>query len=162
MKLLSHGTVMLYCACAYQESRACMGVCVCVCVCVCARTCALVHLCVYVCVCVGARVCLCVRVCVCVCVCVCVLGLKNVTVHVKANLKALVYMILWFNHDGMDVVNVVMFCLVIISNATNFLPGDNKDVLNCSSEYSSRYFIPLQVQYSWYDQLYLWVLNLNA
>ena len=31
----------------------------------------------------------------------------------------------------MDVVNVVMFYLVIIFDATNeFLPGDNKDLLN--------------------------------
>ena len=31
----------------------------------------------------------------------------------------------------MDVVYVVMFCLVIICDATNeFLPGDSKDLLN--------------------------------
>ena len=48
----------------------------------------------------------------------------------KALLNALVYMILWFN-NVMDVVNIVMFYLVIISDATNvFLPGDNKDLLN--------------------------------
>ena len=50
--------------------------------------------------------------------------------HVKALLKALVYMILWLNYNVMDVVNVVMFYLVIISDATNeFLPTDDKDLL---------------------------------
>ena len=46
-------------------------------------------------------------------------------------LSALVYMILWFDHSVMDVVvNVVMFCLVIISDATNeFLPRADTDVL---------------------------------
>ena len=44
--------------------------------------------------------------------CVCFLN-----VHVKALLKALAYMILWFNHNVMDVVNVAMFYLVIISVA---------------------------------------------
>ena len=39
-----------------------------------------------------------------VCVCGCVLNL-----YVKALLKALVYMISWFNYNVMDVVNVVMF-----------------------------------------------------
>ena len=48
--------------------------------------------------------------------------------HVKALLKALVYMILRFSHNVMDVVNVVMFYLVIISDATHeFLPGCDKD-----------------------------------
>ena len=42
--------------------------------------------------------------------------------HVKVLLKALVYMLLWFNHNVMDMVNVVMFCLVIISDATNESP----------------------------------------
>ena len=52
-------------------------------------------------------------------------------VHARALLKALVYMILWFNYNAMGVVHVVMFSLVIISDATNnFLPGDNKDLLN--------------------------------
>ena len=38
---------------------------------------------------------------------------------------------LWFNHNVMGEVNVVMFCLVVISDATNeFLPGDNEDSLN--------------------------------
>ena len=36
----------------------------------------------------------------------------------------------------MDVVNVAMFYLVIISDITNeFLPGDNKDLLNGSFEH---------------------------
>ena len=40
-------------------------------------------------------------------------------------------MILWVGYAFMDVVNVVMFYLVIISYAINeFLPGDNKDLLN--------------------------------
>ena len=40
-------------------------------------------------------------------------------------------MILWFNYNVMDVVNVVTFYLVIISDATNeFLSGYNKDLLN--------------------------------
>ena len=39
-------------------------------------------------------------------------------------------MILWFDYV-MDAVNVAMFYLAIISDATNeILPGDNKDVLN--------------------------------
>ena len=51
--------------------------------------------------------------------------------HVRNLLKALVYMILWFNCNAMDVVNVVMFYLIIISEATNkFHPGDNEDLLN--------------------------------
>ena len=56
-----------------------------------------------------------------VCGCrVCVLNL-----HVKALLKALVYMILWFNYNVKDVVYIVMFYFVIISDTTNeFLPGD--------------------------------------
>ena len=50
--------------------------------------------------------------------------------HVKALLKALVYMILWFDYVmPMDVVNVVMFYLVIMFDATNeFLPGDNGEL----------------------------------
>ena len=48
--------------------------------------------------------------------------------HVKALIKALVYMILWFNYNVMNVVNIVMFYLIIIFYATNeFLPADNKD-----------------------------------
>ena len=40
-------------------------------------------------------------------------------------------MILWFDYNIMNVANVVMFYLAIISDATNeFLPGDNKDLLN--------------------------------
>ena len=36
-------------------------------------------------------------------------------------------MIIWFNYNDMDAVHVLMFHLVIISDATNeFLPGDNK------------------------------------
>ena len=51
--------------------------------------------------------------------------------HVKAVLKASVFIILWFNHNVKDVVNVVMLCLVIIFDATNdFIPRDNKDLLN--------------------------------
>ena len=51
--------------------------------------------------------------------------------HVKALLKALVYIILWFNYNAMDVVNVIMFYLVIISDTTNkFPPGDNKYLWN--------------------------------
>ena len=39
-------------------------------------------------------------------------------------------MILWCNFNFVDVMNVFMFYLVIISDATNeFLPGDNKDLL---------------------------------
>ena len=52
--------------------------------------------------------------------------------HANALLKAMVYNYnVWFNHNVMDVVNVVMFHLVIISDARNeFLPGNNKDVIN--------------------------------
>ena len=40
-------------------------------------------------------------------------------------------MILWFNYNVLDAVNVVVFYLVIISDATNeFLPEDDKDLLN--------------------------------
>ena len=49
---------------------------------------------------------------------------EGVNLHAKALLKALVNMILWFNYD---VVNVVLFYLVTISDATN---GNNKDLLN--------------------------------
>ena len=49
--------------------------------------------------------------------------------RVKALLKALVYMILLFNYILMDVINVVMFYLVIISHATKeCIPVDNKDL----------------------------------
>ena len=55
---------------------------------------------------------------VCVCVCVCVF------VFIFFNLHVLVYTILWFNYNVMDVVNVD-------SDATNeFLPKDNEDSLN--------------------------------
>ena len=60
------------------------------------------------------------------CMCVCCFYL-----HVKVLLKALVYMILWSNYNIVDVVNVIMFNLIIISDATNqFLPGDNRGLLN--------------------------------
>ena len=53
--------------------------------------------------------------------------------HVRAPLKALVYMVLWSNYNAMPmgVVNS-MFYLVITSDATiyNFHPGDNTDLLN--------------------------------
>ena len=98
-------------ACAYQESRACMGrVCVCVCVCV--------HVCHCVC---GFGIC---------CCCHCFFVLVFFCLHVKALLKALVYMISWITYNVMDALNVVMVYLVIISDAINeFLPGDNKDLL---------------------------------
>ena len=51
----------------------------------------------------------------------------------KAVLKVLVYMIVWFDSNVMrvDVVNVVMFYFVIISDTMNkFLHWDNKDLLN--------------------------------
>ena len=86
----------------------CVGLCVCVLVCAC------VCVCWFVCVCVG------------LCVCVC----ARTFLHVKALLKALVYMIFSFNYI-MDVVSVVVFYLVIISDATNEFPlGDDKDLLN--------------------------------
>ena len=51
--------------------------------------------------------------------------------HVKALLKALVYMILWFDYNVMDVVNAIILYLVIICDATNeFLLGHDKDLLN--------------------------------
>ena len=51
--------------------------------------------------------------------------------HAAVLLKALVSMISWSSYNVMDVVNVVMFYVVIISDATNgFLPGDNEDLLN--------------------------------
>ena len=38
---------------------------------------------------------------------------------------------LWFNYNVMDAVNVVMLYLAIIYDTTNeFLPGENKDLLN--------------------------------
>ena len=43
----------------------------------------------------------------------------------------MMYMILWFNYNVMDVRNVVMFYLVSIADTTNeFLPADNTDLLN--------------------------------
>ena len=51
-------------------------------------------------------------------VCVCLFYLLIFYLHVKALLKALVYMVLWLNCNVMDVVNV-MFYLVIISDTTN-------------------------------------------
>ena len=48
--------------------------------------------------------------------------------HVKVVLQVFVYIILWFNYYvmPMDVVNVVMFYLVITSNVIKeFLPRDN-------------------------------------
>ena len=51
--------------------------------------------------------------------------------HIKALLEALVYMMLWFNCNVMNVVSVVMFYLVNISDATSeFLLGGNKGILN--------------------------------
>ena len=41
----------------------------------------------------------------------CVLNL-----HVKALLKALVYVILWFNHNVMDVVNIIVLFLTPHTN----------------------------------------------
>ena len=53
------------------------------------------------------------------------------SLHVKAPLKALVYMILGFNYNVMDVVNAVIFYLVIISDTTNkFLLQNNTDLFN--------------------------------
>ena len=55
----------------------------------------------------------------CVCVCVCVLGGRGgggccfyFNLHVRAFIKALMYMILWFNHNVMAVMNVLLlfFC----------------------------------------------------
>ena len=47
--------------------------------------------------------------------------------YVKTLLKTLVYMLVWFNYSVMDVVNVLVFYLAIISGNTNdFLPGDDK------------------------------------
>ena len=41
------------------------------------------------------------------------------------------YMISWFKHNAMDVESVVVHYLVFISDTTSeFLPGDNKDLLN--------------------------------
>ena len=82
--------------------------------------------------------CVCVSVCVCVCLCVSVCVLFYIilfifllNLHVKALLKALVYIISWFDYNVIDVVNVVMFYLVIISEASNeFLHGDDKNLLN--------------------------------
>ena len=67
---------------------------------------------------------------VCVGLCVCVwggggggVGVLFFNLHVKALVKALAYMILWLNYNVMDVESVVMFYLVIVSDATNeFLP----------------------------------------
>ena len=45
-------------------------------------------------------------------------------------LKALMYKFIWFNHNVVDMVDVVMFYLVIIADATHdFLSGDHKDLL---------------------------------
>ena len=71
--------------------------------------------------------CVCARVSVCVCVyesvCVCVLLFS--TLHVTTLLKALAYIILWFNYDIVDVLNVVTFYFINVSDATNkFLPKD--------------------------------------
>ena len=57
-------------------------------------------------------------------------GCACIFLYVTSFLKALVYMILWFNYNVMDMENV-MFYLVIISDTTNeFLPEDNTDLLN--------------------------------
>ena len=124
----------------YLSSHIRKVVCVCVCVCesVCERVwrggCMRAHACL----CVGTctRVCVCVSACVCVCVCVCVcacvlrlLFLFLFILHVWALLKALMYIILWFNHNVMDVVNVVMFHLVIISDTTNKCIPREEDVI---------------------------------
>ena len=76
-------------------------------------------------------------VCVCVCVCVCVRwGGGGIFfffffhLYVKALLQALSYRIIRFNSNVMDVVNVIIFYLVLSSDTTNeFLPGGNKDIL---------------------------------
>ena len=48
--------------------------------------------------------------------------------HVKAFLKAMMYTGLQLKYNVMDVLNVVMFYLIIISQVTNeFLPGDDTD-----------------------------------
>ena len=63
-------------------------------------------------------------------------GLFFYNLHVKAFLKALVYIILCLDYNVMDVVNVVMFYLVIISDAScELLPGDSKDELNVLTGY---------------------------
>ena len=89
---------------------------------------------------VSVSVCACVCVCLSVCLCLSVYvyvqarapsEVSVLNLHVKASLIALVYMVLWFNYDVMDVVIVVVHYLVIISDATNeFLLVDNKDLLN--------------------------------
>ena len=56
--------------------------------------------------------------------CVSVYVCAYVFVFIFFNLHVLVYTILWFNYNVMDVANVV-------SDATNeFLPEDNEDSLN--------------------------------
>ena len=89
----------------------------CVCVCVCVRACVRVCVCMYVCEC----VCMCVLMLVCVCVCVCAHALRLFLLCMSKldHLNALVFMILWFNHNNMDVVNVPMFSLATISEAIN-------------------------------------------
>ena len=72
--------------------------------------------------------------CVCVCVCVFILfdyiRLFFCNLHIKALLKTF---IVWFHYNAMDVINVVVFYLVIISDATNaFLHRDDQDPLNYS------------------------------
>ena len=43
----------------------------------------------------------------------------------------MIYMVLWFNGNVIDVVNVVMFYLLYISDtADEFLPGGDKDLWN--------------------------------
>ena len=43
--------------------------------------------------------------------------LACVCLHVKALLEALVHIFVWFNHNVTDVVNVVIYRLVILSDA---------------------------------------------
>ena len=67
-----------------------------------------------------------------VCVCVCGGGGRwgggMLNLYIRAFLKTWVFTISWFDFNFMDVVKVVRFYLITISDDTNeFLPGDNND-----------------------------------
>ena len=54
-----------------------------------------------------------------------------ISLQIKAVLKAVVDVVLWYNHNVVDVINKGMSYLVITSDATSdFLRGDDKDLLN--------------------------------
>ena len=60
-------------------------------------------------------------------VCVCRVCESVLYLHVKALLKAQVYMILWFIYNAIDVVNSYVLFGNFSDTTSEFLHGDNKD-----------------------------------